>query len=58
MNGVRITFAPRPDATPKGELSALTAIYRYVLLEKGGRHDLTKNATSESTKSLTTNKQK
>jgi hypothetical protein len=27
----RITYSPRPDATPEGELSALKAAYRFIL---------------------------
>jgi hypothetical protein len=31
MNSSRIAYAPRPDATPEGELNALASIYRFVL---------------------------
>jgi hypothetical protein len=31
MNSPRIAYAPRPDATPEGELNALANIYRFVL---------------------------
>jgi hypothetical protein len=31
MTSPRITYAPRPDATPEGELKALASIYRFVL---------------------------
>ena len=31
MNNPRIDYAPRPDATPEGELNALASIYRFVL---------------------------
>ena len=27
----RINYAPRPDATPEAELSALASVYRFVL---------------------------
>lgn len=27
----RITYTPRPDATPEGELNALAAVYAFVL---------------------------
>jgi hypothetical protein len=31
MTSLRITYAPRPDATPESELKALVSIYRFVL---------------------------
>jgi hypothetical protein len=31
MNSPRITYTPRPDATPEGELSALSAVYKFIL---------------------------
>ena len=31
MSSPRITYSPRPDATPEAELSALTNVYRFVL---------------------------
>ena len=31
MNSPRITYTPRPDATPEGEASALRAVYKFVL---------------------------
>lgn len=47
MSSSRITYTPRPDATPEGELNALTAVYAFILrcsearraeeLEKGTR---------------------
>jgi hypothetical protein len=53
-----ITYVARPDATPEAELSALVAIYRFVLLDsqarKGGPDVLTKNATQERTASQDT----
>ncbi len=30
-SAARISYAPRPDATPKGELNALAAVYRFIL---------------------------
>jgi hypothetical protein len=30
----KITYTPRPDATPETELSALTAVYKFVLESK------------------------
>jgi hypothetical protein len=48
-----ITYAPRPDATPEGELDALAAVYKFCLFDsqvsKGGLHDLTGNSTVEYT---------
>jgi hypothetical protein len=29
----RVVYTPRPDATPKGEISALAAVYRFILFE-------------------------
>jgi hypothetical protein len=31
LRSPRITYTPRPDATPEAELSALASIYRFVL---------------------------
>jgi hypothetical protein len=31
VSDVPVTYVPRPDATPKDELSALAAAYRFVL---------------------------
>jgi len=28
---LRLTYSPRPDATPEGELAALTATYAFVI---------------------------
>jgi hypothetical protein len=46
---VRITYAPRPDATPEVELSVLAAVYKFVLFDsqanEGGPHDLTSDPT-------------
>ena len=54
MSEPRITYAPRLDATPEAELTALAAIYKFVLsnsqTKRGGTHDL----TNESTKKRTT----
>jgi hypothetical protein len=39
MSNPRIAYAPRPDATPEGELNALAACYRLILdsAKKRGR---------------------
>ena len=31
MNSPRFTYTSRPDATPEAELSALAAVYRFIL---------------------------
>lgn len=30
-NGLHVTYTPRPDATPEGELNALASVYRFIL---------------------------
>ena len=42
MDKVRISYVPREDATPEGELVALVAIYRYVLERHDGRKKCSK----------------
>ena len=42
MDKVRISYFPREDATPEGELAALVAIYRYVLERHDGRKKCSK----------------
>jgi len=53
MNSPHVVYTPRPDATPETELSALTAVYRYVLFDsqakRGDPHDLTNDPPSEMT---------
>ena len=51
MDKPRVTYTPRPDATPEAELSALAAVYRFLLLEKGESNDLTGTSTKEWTTS-------
>ena len=36
-NASRITYTPRPDATPESELSALAAVYKFLLDLHTGR---------------------
>ena len=31
MSVPRITYVPRPDATPEPELSALASVYRFII---------------------------
>jgi hypothetical protein len=49
-NEAQIIYTPRPDATPQAELSALVAVYRYVLFnsqaKKGDPHELTNDLTA------------
>jgi hypothetical protein len=33
MDSTRITYAPRHDATPETEVSALASAYRFILFE-------------------------
>lgn len=47
----RVVYRPRESATPQAELSALAAIYRYLVLEKGDRNDLTRTSIKECTTS-------
>ena len=58
MKSSGIVYRPRPDAGPEAELSALVAIYRFVLLDsqarKGGPDVLIKNATQKRTASQDT----
>ncbi len=34
MNSARITYTPRPDATPEAELDALATVYGYLLKKR------------------------
>jgi hypothetical protein len=36
---LRVTYTPRPDATPEGELTALASVFRYLLLDCRERRD-------------------
>jgi hypothetical protein len=45
----RIVYTPRPDATQEAELSALAAVFRFLILKKGDRNDLTGTSTKECT---------
>jgi hypothetical protein len=51
MSSPRVTYTPRPDVTPEAELSALAAVYKFVLFDsqasKGGLHDLTGDSIKE-----------
>jgi hypothetical protein len=53
MSSHRITYTSRPDASPEAELTALAAIYKFVLsnsqTKRGGTHDLTNESTKQRT---------
>ena len=51
MASVRLTYTSHPGTTREFELSALAAVYRFLILEKGGRNDLTGTSTKEWTTS-------
>jgi hypothetical protein len=55
VDGPHIAYIFRPGTAPDAELSALTAVYKFVLFDsqasKGGPHDLIKNPTEECTTS-------
>lgn len=36
MDGARITYALRSDATPEAELNVLASVYRFILFESSG----------------------
>ena len=42
----RIVYRPQGDATSETGLYALVSIYRFLLFEKGDRHDLTTEAAT------------
>jgi hypothetical protein len=41
MASVRLTYTSHPGTTREVELSALAAVYRFLILEKGDANDLT-----------------
>jgi hypothetical protein len=45
---ITVTYTPRPNATPEAELDALVSVYRFLLLEKGDRHDLSNESATEA----------
>ena len=47
MNSPSLTYSPHPDTTPEAEANALAYVYRFLLLEKGGQHDLTHYAVTD-----------
>jgi hypothetical protein len=48
MDSPSLTYTPRPDSTPEAEVNALASVYRFLLLEKGDRHDLTSEAATQA----------
>jgi hypothetical protein len=48
MDSPSLTYIPRPDASLDAEVNALASIYRFLLLEKGDRHDLTSEAATQA----------
>jgi hypothetical protein len=46
-----LVYTTRPGATQEAELSALAAVYRFLILEKGDRNDLTGTSPKECTTS-------
>ena len=53
MNGARIIYTPRPDATPEAELDALAAIYCFVLTQSGASKRVTEQALSPTAATTT-----
>jgi hypothetical protein len=55
-----IKYTPRPDATPEGELSALVAVYRFILdrakSKEGGPATALKDDVKESNGYVATSK--
>ncbi len=47
MDSPSLTYTPR-DTTPEAEVNALASVYRFLLLEKGDRHDLTSEAAKQA----------
>jgi hypothetical protein len=39
MSKPAISYVPRPDTTPKAELSALAAVYRFLLFDSHGKEN-------------------
>ena len=48
MDSPSLTYTPRPDTGPDAEVNALASIYRFLLLEKGDRHELTREAVTQA----------
>jgi hypothetical protein len=48
MDSPSLTYTPCPDTSPDAEVNVLASIYRFLLLEKGDRHDLTSEAATQA----------
>jgi hypothetical protein len=48
MDSLSLTYTPRSNTSPDAEVNALASIYRFLLLEKGDRHDLTSEAATQA----------
>ena len=48
----RVTYSPRPDATPEGELTALAALYAFVI--QAHERNIVAAPASESRKEVDT----
>jgi hypothetical protein len=48
LSNPTITYTARADASAQAELDASVTIYRFLLLKKGDRHDLTSKAATEA----------
>jgi hypothetical protein len=44
MDKVRVTYEPRPDATPESETAALAAVYRFILDRHAEKQDVDRDA--------------
>jgi hypothetical protein len=56
MSSTRVTYTPRPDATPEGELHNLAQVYKFVLAKQraAGRaapNDVRKDQDAHTAKS-------
>ena len=58
MDGVRLTYIPRPNATPEAELTALATIFKFVLFDSQARRGDPRDLTNDSTKKRTTSQAK
>lgn len=52
-----ITYTPRPDATPEGELNALAAVYRLILDRKKAAPESRPNDVRKDQDAHTTTRQ-
>ena len=50
MDSTRISYRPRPDATPEGEVQALSEVYRFILQSRNKDKRGARFAASDGTK--------